>query len=253
MRIANRTQELRLFQRMVSGEVSQRILLIEAPSGLGKTNLLLKFEHHCPSTVATAWVDLKAAQTGIAYLFSRIRKKLGAEKFPRFSAAVQQFLSGGVQVSDNVLSGQENQIQVVLNIEDENLRNFRLSGLQEAFFQDLSRMPQPVLLILDTFNAAPDTLASWIGGGFLAEVADTPNVFVVIAGQHTPQMSGEWMNCAHHCCLEKMTDREAWYKYAKDAGLPLNLDNIWPVVEIFEGQPAEIAKTLEALARKQQL
>ena len=132
--LANRTKELTQFTRMVTRQCEERIFLIEAPSGCGKTSLLLRFEAECPHSVKSAWVDLKAAQTGAPYVFSRIRKKLGTGNFPKFDRAVQQFMAGGVEISGNAIQGQENQIQVILNVQDENLRDLRLVALREAFF-----------------------------------------------------------------------------------------------------------------------
>lgn len=63
-RLANRTQEISQFLQMVEGTCRERIFLIEAPSGSGKTSLLMQFETECPERVKSAWVDLKAAQTG---------------------------------------------------------------------------------------------------------------------------------------------------------------------------------------------
>ena len=249
-RLANRTQEIAQFLKMVEGRCEERIFLIEAPSGCGKTSLLMRFEAECPKEVKSAWVDLKAAQTGAPYVFSRIRKKLGAEQFPQFIRAVQQFMSGGVEVSGNEIQGQENQIQVVLNVQDESLRNMRLIALREAFFQDLVALPHPVLLILDTFNEAPETLANWIAGEFLAEVADAPNVLAVVAGQQVPEPSGEWMRCHYHCGLENILEIDAWWDYAQIQGLPFSRDEVGMAIRILKGQPSEIVKTFEALARE---
>jgi len=152
-----------------------------------------------------------------------------------------------------VLSGQENQLQIVLNVADDNLRNFRLTRLEEEFFQDLRQMNQPILLILDTFNEASETLAQWMAGSFLAWVSDTSNVWVVVAGKQVPQPTGEWLRCTKHCRLKRIVDEDAWYKFAKDSGLPFNRDQVGMAVKIFEGLPSEIVKTLEELARKQML
>ncbi|MFM7602071.1 MAG: hypothetical protein ACKO7R_12875 [Pseudanabaena sp.] len=132
MRLANRTREVEFFKKMLRGEIAQRILLIQAASGMGKTSLLTEFASLCPVYAEAAIlvkIDLKSAQTGIAYIFSRMQKRLGEEKFINFNRALNNFLSGGVEVSDNQIEGTENQIQVILNAESEEARNFRLSKL----------------------------------------------------------------------------------------------------------------------------
>ena len=249
-RLANRTQEIKQFLRMVKRQCRERIFLVEAPSGCGKTSLLLKFEAECPKLVKSAWVDLKAAQTGAPYVFSRIRKKLGINNFPKFDWAVQQLMAGGVEVNGNEIQGQENQIQVILNVQDDHLRDMRLVALREAFFQDLAAFSNSVVLILDTYNSASETLANWISGGFLAEVADTSNVIAIVAGQHIPEPNGEWMRYYYHCQLEAIWEIDVWWDYTQSAGLPFNRDEVGMAIRILQGQPSEIVKTFETLARQ---
>jgi ABC-type molybdenum transport system ATPase subunit/photorepair protein PhrA len=248
-RLANRTQEIAQFLKMVEGRCEERIFLIEAPSGCGKTSLLMRFEAECPKEVKSAWVDLKAAQTGAPYVFSRIRKKLGASNFPRFNRAVQQFMSGGVEVSHNELQGQDNEINIILTSPDEQVRNLRLTTLREAFFQDLATLPHPVLLILDTFNAAPETLANWIAGEFLAEVADAPNLFAIVAGHRAPEPSGEWMRCHHRCRLDNILEIDAWCEYVEAVGFPFNRGQVDVLVRYLGGRPSEIVQSFESLVR----
>ncbi len=45
---ANREPEFELFNRMLAGETEERILLVEAGGGMGKTTLLEAFMRHCP-------------------------------------------------------------------------------------------------------------------------------------------------------------------------------------------------------------
>ncbi|MEH1952169.1 hypothetical protein [Nostoc sp.] len=253
MIIANRTQELLLFNRMVEGSVANRVLLIKAESGLGKTSLLIRFKHTL-STKNTLCVemDLKSAQRGISYVFSRIRKVLGEQHFPCLNAAVERYLRSGIEVSDTTIIGKDNQFSVVLSNVDESTRNFRLTELREAFFHDLQRIPQKLVFLFDTYEKAPQELADWLEGEFLADVVDTPKLIVVIAGQRIPQATIEWMDLHHCCCLEAILDREAWYEYSQNKKLPFNRDEVNMAMLILKGQPQEIDKTLQALKSKQQ-
>jgi hypothetical protein len=135
-RFANRTLELQLFERMLRSDTQERILLIEAPSGYGKTGLMGRFEHNCPQTIQTVLVDLKAAQLGISYVFYKIERVLGKRHFPNFEKAIANFLNSGVAIQNNRLTGEGSQIQVILNVPPEE-RQYRLSQLQQVFFEDL--------------------------------------------------------------------------------------------------------------------
>ncbi|BAB76681.1 ATP-binding protein [Anabaena sp. FACHB-709] len=252
MIIANRTQELLFFHQMVEGSIPNRVLLIKAESGLGKTSLLARFKHTL-STQKTLCVDmdLKSAQLGISYFFSRVRQRLGEQRFPCLNAAVGSYLSSGIEVSDTKITGNNNQFSVVLSNVDENTRNFRLTELREAFFRDLRKIPQKLVFLFDTYEKAPSELANWLGGEFLADVVDTPKLIVVIAGQQIPQPTIEWMDLHECCCLEAILDREAWYKYSQDKKLPFNQDEVKMAMRIFKGHPQNIDKTLQALKSEQ--
>lgn len=252
MIIANRTKEVQLFNQIVQGSFAKRILLIEAQSGLGKTWLLARFKHALPTNTLCVQVDLKSAQRGIPYIFSCVRSRLGEERFSRLNAAVQQYLSSGVEVSDTTMIGKDNQLSVVLSNVDESTRNFRLTELREAFFHDLRKIPQKLVFLFDSYDKAPTELADWLGGEFLGGVVETHKLIVVIAGQRIPQPTIEWMDL-HHCCrLEAILDREAWYQYSKDSKLPFNQDELKVAIDYFDGNPAEIVKMLETLVRKRQ-
>jgi len=251
MRLANRTKEVEFFKKMLRGDIFQRILLIQAASGMGKTSLLTEFASLCPvhaEAVILVKIDLKSAQTGIAYIFSRLQRRLGENKFINFNKALNNFLSAGVEVSDNQIEGTENQIQVILNAESEEARNFRLSKLQEAFFRDLQAVKKPILIMFDTFNLAPASVAVWVGGGFLVEVADVENVRVVIAGQTVPKPTFEWNDLAATHCLEKIDDIEAWYSFTQAKKLPFEREAVKAFVRCFQGNPDAIVKIFESQA-----
>jgi hypothetical protein len=251
-RLANRTQELELFRQMLRGEVRERILLVEAPSGYGKTGLMARFvmlcPQVCPQQIHTVPVDLKAAQEGIAYVFSRIERQLGKKHFSNFNAAIEQFLNSGVEISNNRLTGEGSQIQVILNVPPEE-RKYRLTRLQKIFFEDLERFNRPIAFILDTYNDATEELARWIESQFLAEVAMNPKFFAVVAGQHVPQSNIEWQSL--HCCckLDPIMEREAWYGYVREVGFNFSPQEINTLVDAVAGVPAEVVKLLEGLAQ----
>ncbi|MBD2533868.1 hypothetical protein H6G97_31700 [Nostoc flagelliforme FACHB-838] len=251
MIIANRTQELLLFNQMVKGSFGKRVLLIEAKSGLGKTQLLALFQHSLPKNILSVPVDLKTAQQGIPYIFSRVRKRLGEESFPSLNAAVRRYLKSGIEIADTTMTGNDNQLSVVLS-NDESTRNFRLTELREAFFQDLRKIPQTLVFLFDSYEKAATELANWLEGEFLADVVDTPKLIVVIAGQKIPQPTIEWMNLHHCCCLEAISEAKAWYDYTQKAGLRLNQDQVKTAMQILGGEPAPIVQWLQTLAKEGQ-
>jgi hypothetical protein len=195
-------------------------------------------------------VELKSATTGTAYVFSRLQRQLGEDKFTRFNEAICRFLSAGVEIADNKLEGTGNKIQLVLNAESEESRNIRLNNLQEAFFRDLQAIKKPILIVFDTFNEAPANLANWIGGAFLSEVADVKNIRVVIAGQSVPKPTIEWISLSETHCLDAINDIEVWHSFLEANKLPFTRETVQTVVLMLEGKPSTIIQGLESVVRR---
>ena len=251
-RFANRTRELHLFEQMLRRQVRERILLVEAPSGYGKTGLMGRFEILCSQEIRPVLIDLKGAQAGIASVFSRIQRVLGKPRFPNFNAQIDRFLNSGVEIQNNRLTGEGSQIQVILDVPPEE-RKYRLTQLQQVFFEDLERFDRPIAFILDTYNGATEELAGWIESQFLAEVAFNPKLFAIVAGQIIPQPTIEWQNWHHRCQLDRIMEREAWYGYVKDVGFDcFSSQEIDVLIDAVEGVPARVVGLLEVAARTRQ-
>jgi hypothetical protein len=245
-RLANRTKELDFFKRMVLGEVSQRILLIEAQSGYGKTRLMGRFLMECPGSARAVDIDLKdAMESGILYVFRRSRKLLGKEYFQGFDRVVAEFQprQGNITIQGNRIQGDSNQIKVVLqDVNSVEERQNRLDRLQEAFFEDLEQYPSPIVFILDTFNLATSELQNRIAGSFLVDVGDSPKLRAVVAGSQVPQPSSSWQRHHHLFPLGPIPECDVWYAYAQASGFRFNLSQVEMVVAGCCGVPSDIVK-----------
>jgi hypothetical protein len=81
---ADRDYELQFFDRLITGRISERIWLLEADTGMGKTTLLHEFVRHCPSEIACVPIDLKGGISGLHEIFYRLCDALGWDHFPTF-------------------------------------------------------------------------------------------------------------------------------------------------------------------------
>jgi hypothetical protein len=253
MRLANRRSELQVFRHLLTLPEQLRILSVEAPSGYGKSFLLECFDHHCPLNFSKIVLDLREAISGTVYLISQFQRELGIEYFPSFERLLQDYLGAGVEVSSNFIAGTGNRLQVTLNGEDSTLRNFRYEQIQNAFFSDLSQVRQPVLLVMDTFEAAPEELKTWIAGRFLAEVVKLSELIVVIAGQNTPKPTLRWRKYGHSIQLGPIIEVEDWQRFLTNEGMSFNPKEIQMLVDCLEGHPAELMKGFQRMYREQQL
>ena len=258
-RLANRTDELAFFQKMVQGQIKHRILLIQAASGYGKTGLMGRFADQCPTGTIAVRLDLKSAGgLGIAYVFYRICKALKAHRFSHYERSIATFLHpdrtvAEIEISGNELSGDQSAIQVVLQGQSTEARQIRLQQVQSAFFKDLQQYRSSIVFILDTFNEATPELKAWVEGQFLTEVADYERLYCVVAGQEVPKATVDWERLHHKFCLKPIRDHELWYHYAKDAGLPFDQKELGMLVDLFAGVPHLIGQALEEVTRSRQI
>ncbi len=257
-RLANRTDELAFFQKMVQGQVEHRILLIQAASGYGKTGLMERFADQCPTGTIAVRLDLKSAGgLGIAYVFYRICKALKAHRFSHYERSIATFLHpdrtvAEIEISGNELSGDQSAIQVVLQGQSEDAQQFRLQQVQSAFFKDLQQCRSSIVFILDTFNEATPELQAWVTGSFLAEVADCERLYCVVAGQEVPKASIEWERLHHSCCLKPIREHEAWYRYARDEGYLFERVELGVLVDLYQGVPNSIVQGIQMVSQQRQ-
>jgi hypothetical protein len=98
--LANRKDEREFFAGMVAGMIEERILLLEAAGGMGKTTLLSEFVRHCGAEkVPCVPVDLKG-DPGLHEVLARMCDGLGWEAFPAFAARVEELGGGGRRAAD---------------------------------------------------------------------------------------------------------------------------------------------------------
>lgn len=240
----NREEELKLFKRMASGETPERVLLVSASSGMGKSELLREFSRQRPQEALYAVLDFKGGDVpDLAELFSRLCTRLGWSHFSRLSAQIAPFVAPATNISENTIIGRA-EISIALNAPDEETRKFRRVALTDAFLDDL-RAAGRVILVFDTFNACDFELAHWLSG-FLARAYNTPSLTVIVAGQSVPEPTLEWEAHCHHLPLDPMT-AEHWLHYAETIGLTVTLDFIKGCWLAFNGHSLKIAELLEGL------
>lgn len=246
--IADRKPEIEFFCDMLAGRTDSHILLIQAASGKGKTDLLHRFAHECADDVCLIRLDLKGAEKGIAQVLGVFRDKLGADAFPRFHAALAR-LDPSVNVTNNTALAGKMDIAVVLNV-DEQTRKIRLEMLEAAFFDDLcAACTVPIVVIFDTFEKAPPDLQNWLGGAFLSHVFRIPHVRIVIGGQRVPERTmEEWEEVCDRRELSDIDDVDAWHTFVQETHLPFPRDAVKVIVLQGKGHPRTIIDTFAALA-----
>jgi hypothetical protein len=248
--IANRKTEMELFRAMLSSTTDTRILLIQATTGKGKTGLLECFALECVDGVCLITLNLKNAEKGIPEVFSAFRQELGASAFPKFNAAYER-LRTSINVANNTAGGEMKiDVSPLLNVENEQTRQFNLAQLEEAFFEDLGAACNSlIVVILDTFETAPNDLQKWLSGGFLRNAARLAHVRVVIGGQSVPEGGVEkWERVCERRVLGDIQDVDEWLEYVHERQWKFDRSYVRGIVEALDGFPRNIVLKFEAVA-----
>jgi hypothetical protein len=245
----DRDQELDLLHRTITGKDAERILLISADGGMGKSELLRAFIARPPTDILLVPIDFKWGGIGLGELFFKVRDAIGSEHFPVLAGTVKRLVNPAtVNISGNYLLGQ-NQIDVALNVEsNEDARSALRATFTEAFFTDL-RAAGRIVLVFDVFEACDPSVKVWLSGTFLPGVGRSPNLSVVIAGRNVPEPTLEWEGLCRVLTLPAIA-AEHWHSYAKNLGIGVSLDFIKGCCYACKGHSLSIASHLSSLPRE---
>ena len=243
-KLANRTRELEIFLKMAQGNHDCRIMLIEGESGMGKSSLLTKFQQQCPDSVKYAPLDCKGLDSIAAFL-SEVVNDLGRAQFPNFVKQLRTFIQGSVDFSENDIEAQTISIAINGTSIDPQAQEHRLRQLHDAFFDDLERFEHQIVITLDTYQMANESLQNWIESTWLKTVERRlKKVVTVIAGQAIPNTNNSvWGQNYEHFKLTSIDDLKAWCEFCSD--LPDHA--IKPILIGFKGHPKSVHEMLLAV------
>ena len=253
--LANRNKEFQLFERMILGQARGCILLLEGPSERGKSVLLSEFSALAEEKLGKrccARVDLKGGLT-LDAVFSRLCAELGSEIFPTYRT-----LPNAVPVQCNIdanLSGakmgNKNRVAVrpVIGIRG----GSSVQRCSDALFQDLQSCTKPLVLIIDTFEAAIDDVSKWIIQQLLPTATRRPQLYVVVAGQRVPNRKDSpltWGQCAVPHILHPVISVDDWYEYACSRYPAFPRHHIESICKGLADRPSIINEFIDNVARQ---
>lgn len=226
----DRQEEKYLFRKFLRENNEKCILLIEAPSGLGKTQLMFEFQRIAQAEgVRHAMLDVSGVGGVVSEFLAAVCEEWPECSFEKFRDRLRAFQqpSADVEVSRVIQIGRP-QIYVAIDAPAETTRRERLRQLTEALVKDIrdwvSDGVQAVLLV-DTYDPGVVTrgLKQWMEGVFLAHVRRTPGLRVVISGQKVPQRSLMWESACNRLQLEPIDNPEDWMEYVEAEGIKANI------------------------------
>jgi hypothetical protein len=199
---------------MLSGRVRERILLIEGPSGVGKSELLRQGKSYARQlTIPVAYVDFRGGMRGLPDVLEQIALDVG-----------------------------------------EHLPTFASEGATKTYLlrKDLRSLRRPILLIFDTYEGTAENKAvtDWLNQQLLPETETALALAVIIAGQRTPAVANAtWRDLATHLLLENINDLAAWRRWASRRYPDVPDQHLEVLVNATKGSPNLMAALCRNLTR----
>jgi hypothetical protein len=212
--LADRKNEFAFFEQMITGQSSQRILLLKGVSNTGKTVCiaeLLAYAKHLK--VTGALLDFKGCPL-LDDLFETLRLDLGPGILKRAYTA-----NGAARLFELIA--------------------------------DLQQLTVPLLLVFDTYQQASAEAQKWLESQLLPRLERAPAVIVVIGGQAVPEHTKYYWNAlAEFRELRPIQNVDDWRELItkKWQDSLLQDAHIEGVLAATEGDPGKTFAILESLA-----
>ena len=241
------------FNGLLQPDCKERILLYKGKSGVGKTSLIMVCQRNVCEGVYLVPVQLRGEVVNVAEIFSRTGEKIGWNNLPRFIDRLDYFSHHtNIQFDKTQQKGMNNKINVALNADNPEDKKEHRVRLTESWFEDVKRLNENILIVMDTYEKATQELKDWISGPFLSRTATTNNVRVALAGQEVPDnQTIEWGHCSKLYELYGVKDAIHWMPVVKSLNKTIPFENqmdwLAGVCHALKGQPKEIINIIKGL------
>ena len=213
--LADRKDEFEFFRKVLSGQLSQRLMFLRGKPSSGKTTVLEKFRAYARHrNIPISVVDCKGCPE-LEDVFETLRVDLDPDcELPAFA--------GDVVVRRH---------QIVA---------------------DLQRLTSPVLLMFDTYHQASTATHYWIEHMLFPRLERAPAVVVVVAGQKVPQyLKRPWRSLVECRTLRPIDKVGDWLDYLerKWGSAGVSEEDLCLLTQAAAGEPAMMITLLTNLRR----
>jgi hypothetical protein len=215
----NREKQRKGFLKMLARETPKQIMMVDAPTEMGKTWLIQRLRHECQVRgVPVAHFDFRdRLPWDYLTILRQVRDQVGAAYFNPMTEVINNATGINIQLStENIAVNVDMQNSTInaagdvavgnVNVVVDNFqfvqadsetarRNIEIR-ITDTFFQCLTALiaTQPVVFLFDSAEVAPQPTLAWIESNLLMRVRNEqlPNVLVIMAGQTVPALDDAW-------------------------------------------------------------
>jgi hypothetical protein len=243
----DRTKQCQFFlERMVSRATTKQILLVQAPTEMGKTWLIQKLRYECDARkIPVAQLDFRDGRAwDFLALVREVREQMGPEHFNELTSVINESTSiklevpAGANVGNVVLNVATQGGQVVnsdvkvgdikvdnnffIQANSPTIRQNIEARISENFITCVQRLAkdQVVVFLFDAYEEVMlKELDHWLRGNLFARLreGDLPKVVAVMAGRTVPEFDDTWGDCVAHTGLDSF-DSEHVTEYLQRRG-----------------------------------
>lgn len=248
---ANYHDERAAFRELFADVCSKRILLFKGASGTGKSSLLKACLNEAEAGRQPINIELRDSAVSVTEIFSRSAKRLGWEKLTQFSQCAQELAAHApqIQVAGVQQQGETNNLRIALNVQNLGDREHRQTLLTDAWFADVEKLDEPLVMVFDAYEQAPSEVKNWLSGPFLSRTAECTGVRIAIAGKSVPDAGIEWNHCHALHELYGVSDAREWLPVVAALGkrVPVEPAEIWlgGICYTLKGQPSAIMEVIK--------
>ncbi len=265
----NREKQYQGFQKMLAGETPKSVMVVEAPSEMGKTWLIQRMRHYCgENKIPVLLVDFRDRRPHDYLSLVRLaRDQMGAEFFNALTTTINNFTNVNVQINTggagggvnvNVADGSTAQVggdvagrdiikdnQFYIQADSEMARRAAEIQINDSFFACLTKLVEAKGHAVFLFDSGEDITTEadrWLKDTLLARVPQgtLTKMVIIIAGRKAPELGETLKEHVGRTGLDVFAEAHVT-EYITNKRKITGLD-IATIIKTSGGQPGLLAK-----------
>lgn len=244
--LIDRKRVVNSFRSLLSLESMKNILLITGEPKMGKSRLLQEFRKLAlENDYLISFIDLRAKHKSYSDILNSISNQIGEEYFENYKRISQELL-----LSSQMNLSRITQVFSILQVHNtDNTETIQVKRqLLKTFVYDLKSIKEKnILIILDTFDQADETIQKWVNENFLPDVQDH-KLIIVIAGRALPVLLSSTQDRSESYNLTAVTVDDH-REYCDLLGIEVDDNVLSAFHNAFEGTPGLFAEYVTKLKK----